>query len=97
MIQWERDFMCEDDSSVIVRCDRPDDFNKTISWNFRTLSLSSTIERSTHPGMNFSFKNSKAELEIFIAIVIDLKDLITSMKFFRIFIACFVETAFVQG
>ncbi|KAB7500662.1 hypothetical protein Anas_12044 [Armadillidium nasatum] len=50
MIQWERDFMCEDDSSVIVRCDRPDDFNKTISWNFRTLSLSSTIERNTHPG-----------------------------------------------
>lgn len=58
MIQWERDFMCEDDSSVIVRCDRPDDFNKTISWNFRTLSLSSTIERNTHPGMKFGFRKS---------------------------------------
>lgn len=50
MVQWETDIVCEDDVSVIVRCDRPDDFNKTVEWNFETLHLRSTLERSQHPG-----------------------------------------------
>lgn len=50
MIQWEPDIVCEDDVSVIVRCDRPDDFNKTIEWNFETRQLLSTLEKSQHPG-----------------------------------------------
>ncbi|XP_063867533.1 uncharacterized protein LOC135104268 [Scylla paramamosain] len=50
MIQWERDIICEDDVSVIVRCDRPEDFNKTVEWNFETQHLRATLERSQHPG-----------------------------------------------
>ncbi|KAG7174383.1 putative Zona pellucida-like domain-containing protein 4 [Homarus americanus] len=50
MVQWEPDIVCEDDSSVIVRCDRPDDYNKTVEWNLETQSLRATLERSTHPG-----------------------------------------------
>lgn len=55
MIQWEREFVGEDDSSIIVRCDRPDDFNKTVTWNFPTQELASSasyLERNTHPGKN---------------------------------------------
>ncbi|XP_069950110.1 uncharacterized protein [Cherax quadricarinatus] len=50
MVQWEADIVCEDDSSVIVRCDRPDDYNKTVTWNLETRNLVATLERSTHPG-----------------------------------------------
>nr|XP_045582201.1 uncharacterized protein LOC123745576 isoform X1 [Procambarus clarkii] len=50
MIQWEPDIVCEDDSSVIVRCDRPDDYNKTVEWSLETRNLLATLERSTHPG-----------------------------------------------
>lgn len=50
MIQWEPDIVCEDDSSVIVRCDRPDDYNKTVEWKLETRNLLATVERSTHPG-----------------------------------------------
>ncbi len=51
MVQWERDFVGEDDSSIIVRCDRPDDFNKTIAWKFATKESRATILTSEHPGM----------------------------------------------
>ncbi|XP_050695206.1 uncharacterized protein LOC126985013 [Eriocheir sinensis] len=50
MIQWEPDIVCEDDVSVIVRCDRPDDFNKTIEWSFATRQLRATLESAQHPG-----------------------------------------------
>lgn len=50
MIQWEPDIVCEDDVSVIVRCDRPEDFNKTVEWSFETRHLLATLERSQHPG-----------------------------------------------
>lgn len=54
MIQWETDIVCEDDVSVIVRCDRPDDFNKTIEWSFETKDLLTTLEQSQHPGERLS-------------------------------------------
>ena len=50
MIQWEPDFVSEEDSSVIVRCERPDNYNKTISWNLASGDLKATVEKSTHPG-----------------------------------------------
>lgn len=50
MIQWEQDIVCEDDSNVIVRCDRPDDYNKTVTWNLETRNLVATLEKSQHPG-----------------------------------------------
>ncbi|KAK3869339.1 hypothetical protein Pcinc_025344 [Petrolisthes cinctipes] len=50
MVQWEPDIVCEDDSSVIVRCDRPDDFNKTVEWRLETRQLLATLEHSQHPG-----------------------------------------------
>ena len=50
MIQWERNFVCSDDASVIVRCDRPESFNKTVRWEFQTFQLASTLEISNHPG-----------------------------------------------
>ncbi|KAK7084379.1 hypothetical protein SK128_021956 [Halocaridina rubra] len=50
MVQWERDIVSEDDSSVIVRCDRPDDYNKTVEWKLGTQEIAATLERAQHPG-----------------------------------------------
>ncbi|KAK4295616.1 hypothetical protein Pmani_031831 [Petrolisthes manimaculis] len=50
MVQWEPDIVCDDDSSIIVRCDRPDDFNKTVEWRLETRQLLATLEHSQHPG-----------------------------------------------
>ncbi|XP_068241418.1 uncharacterized protein [Palaemon carinicauda] len=61
MIQWDRTIVSEDDSSVIVRCDRPDDFNKTVEWKFGTKELVATLERSQHPGPKMWMEIQKGE------------------------------------
>lgn len=50
MIQWEPEFVSEDDSSVIVRCDKPDNYNKTVSWSVASHDLLASVEQSSHPG-----------------------------------------------
>lgn len=50
VIQWDRDIIGEDDSSVIVRCDRPDDYNKTVEWNLEMEDMRASVETNTHPG-----------------------------------------------
>ncbi|XP_047498175.1 uncharacterized protein LOC125045109 [Penaeus chinensis] len=50
VIQWDRDIIGEDDSSVIVRCERPDDYNKTVEWNLGLQDLQSSFQTNTHPG-----------------------------------------------
>jgi len=51
MIQWDTDLVQEYDSNVLVRCDRPDDYNRTIKFD-----LSSVVGENqqaivrTHPG-----------------------------------------------
>lgn len=54
MIQWDTDLVQEYDTNVLVRCDRPDDYNKTVKFD-----LSSVVGEqqaaivNTHPGKNF--------------------------------------------
>lgn len=50
MIQWEPEFVSEADTSVVVRCDKPDDYNRTVSWGLGSNDLLSGIEHSSHPG-----------------------------------------------
>jgi len=51
MIQWDTDLVQEYDSNILVRCDRPDDYNRTIKFD-----LSSVVGENqqaivrTHPG-----------------------------------------------
>jgi len=51
MIQWDIDLVQEYDTNVLVRCDRPDDYNKTVKFD-----LSSVVGEqqaaivNTHPG-----------------------------------------------
>ena len=51
MIQWDREIVEEWDSSIIVRCDRPEDYNKTIRFDLSTLDEAASFISSTHPGM----------------------------------------------
>lgn len=61
MIQWEREIVSEDDSTVIVRCDRPDDYNKTVEWKLETQELYASLERAQHPGPKMWMEIQKGE------------------------------------
>jgi hypothetical protein len=51
MIQWDTDLVQEYDTNILIRCDRPEDYNRTIKFD-----LSSVVGESnqaivrTHPG-----------------------------------------------
>ncbi|KAK4306521.1 hypothetical protein Pmani_021665 [Petrolisthes manimaculis] len=81
MVQWEPDIVCDDDSSIIVRCDRPDDFNKTVEWRLETRQLLATLEHSQHP-----------ELPVAAAVVQDTPDCFQPYVFYAtvITLACIV-------
>ncbi|XP_076067727.1 uncharacterized protein LOC143040497 [Oratosquilla oratoria] len=56
MVQWEVDFVCDDDQHFIVRCERPDDFNKTVAWNYGTKDLQASFHKGQHPGPNMAME-----------------------------------------
>ncbi|XP_037069439.1 uncharacterized protein LOC119090692 [Pollicipes pollicipes] len=61
MIQWDREIVEEWDSSIIVRCDRPDDYNKTIRFDLSTLDKAASFISSTHPGPQMWMEIQKGE------------------------------------
>merc|ERR1711970_1427207 len=50
MIQWDRDLVGEDDMNVIVRCERPSDYNTTVAWSITAKDKLAVEERAEHPG-----------------------------------------------
>lgn len=50
MIQWDRDIVGEDDMNVIVRCERPSDYNTTVAWSVTAKDKVATETRAEHPG-----------------------------------------------
>jgi len=50
MIQWDRDMVGEDDMNVIVRCERPSDYNTTVAWSVTAKDKVATETRAEHPG-----------------------------------------------
>ncbi|CAL4111827.1 unnamed protein product [Meganyctiphanes norvegica] len=50
MIQWDRDMVGEDDMNVIVRCERPSDYNRTVAWSVTAKDKIATETRAEHPG-----------------------------------------------
>ncbi|KAF0297393.1 hypothetical protein FJT64_005096 [Amphibalanus amphitrite] len=61
MIQWDREIVEEWDSSIIVRCDRPEDYNKTIRFDLSTLDEAASFVSSTHPGPQMWMEIQKGE------------------------------------
>lgn len=51
MIQWDTDLVLEYDSSILVRCDRPADYNRTIKFDMGTVAgESQKAALGTHTG-----------------------------------------------
>jgi len=62
VIQWDRELVGEDDSSVIVRCERPDDYNKTISWDLGLQELvPSALKTAKHEGPKMYMEIQRGE------------------------------------
>lgn len=55
MIQWDTDLVQEYDTNVLLRCDRPDDYNRTIKFDLTSVvgEKQQAIVK-THPGNEFS-------------------------------------------
>lgn len=51
MIQWDTDLVQEYDTNILVRCDRPEDYNRTIKFDLASVvgEQQQAIVR-THPG-----------------------------------------------
>lgn len=51
MIQWDTDLVQEYDQNVLVRCDRPDDYNRTIKFDLASVvGEQQKAVVGTHPG-----------------------------------------------
>jgi len=51
MIQWDTDLVQEYDTNVLVRCDRPDDYNRTVAFDLSSVvGENQQVKLSTHPG-----------------------------------------------
>lgn len=57
MIQWDTDLVQEYDTNILVRCDRPEDYNRTIKFDLASVvgEQNKAIVR-THPGKNLESK-----------------------------------------
>ena len=53
MIQWDTDLVQEYDTNMLFRCDRPEDYNRTIKFDLASVvgEQQKAIVR-THPGKN---------------------------------------------
>ena len=51
MIQWDMDLVQEYDTNILVRCDRPDDYNRTVKFDLTSVvgEKQAAIVK-THPG-----------------------------------------------
>lgn len=51
MVQWDTDLVQEYDTNVLLRCDRPDDYNRTIKFDLTSVvgENRQTLVK-THPG-----------------------------------------------
>ena len=61
MIQWDRDFVGDDDSSIIVQCDRPDDYVKQVKWGFGAKEIQATLKAEKHEGPTMWMEIQKGE------------------------------------
>lgn len=53
MIQWDTDLVQEYDTNVLLRCDRPDDYNRTIKFDLTSVvGEKNQAIMKTHPGNN---------------------------------------------
>ena len=60
MIQWDTDLVQEYDTNVLVRCDRPDDYNRTIAFDLSSVvGENQQVKLSTHPGKATMAKRKK--------------------------------------
>lgn len=65
MIQWDTDLVQEYDSSILVRCDRPADYNRTVKFDMSTVSgESQKAAQGTHTGKHVIYERRKRNISL---------------------------------
>ena len=60
MIQWDTDLVQEYDTDVLVICDRPADYNRTVKFDLASVvGEKQQFKTSTHPGNNTTIKRKR--------------------------------------